>query len=151
MLKERPLLVNCVTGFVVATIGDFSAQKYSQQFEITEPAIDYVRAVEMGFIRATVITPFIVLWYPLLQKFFPGASAVAVIGRVITDQLIEENFQNKLFTTWITGLQYWPIIHTVNFGFIPSLHQPLFAHVASVYWNAVLSYYAFRTLNTDKG
>lgn len=62
MLKERPLLVNCVTGFVVATIGDFSAQKYSQQFEITEPAIDYVRAVEMGFIRATVITPFIVLW-----------------------------------------------------------------------------------------
>ena len=65
MLKERPLLVNCSTGFVVATIGDFSAQKYSQHFEMQDnhpSSLDYIRAVEMGFIRATVVTPFIVLW-----------------------------------------------------------------------------------------
>ena len=120
-------------------------------------------------------TAIITIRYPLLQKFFPGTSAVAIISRVFTDQLIgspivitlffsvtlfihnktiphylEENLKQKIFTTWITGLQYWPIIHTVNFGFIPSPHQPLFAHVASVYWNAVLSYYAFRTLHKDK-
>ena len=61
LLKERPFLVNCTTGFVVATIGDFAAQKYSQ-VEEESSSLNYVRATEMGFIRATVITPFIVLW-----------------------------------------------------------------------------------------
>ena len=98
-------------------------------------------------------------------------STRAVIGRVLLDQCIgspfvifmvfcatiatrdlstlsnivfEEEFRMKMFTTWITGLQYWPIVHGFNFKFIPLLHQPLFAHFASVYWNAVLSYYAFQ-------
>lgn len=42
---------------------------------------------------------------------------------------------------WKGGAQFWPIVHTINFWKIPPLHQPMFAHVFSIYWNAILSYY----------
>jgi hypothetical protein len=42
---------------------------------------------------------------------------------------------------WLGGAKFWPIVHTFNFRFIPAAHQPMFAHVASIYWNAILSFY----------
>jgi len=42
---------------------------------------------------------------------------------------------------WIGGAKFWPIVHTINFWKIPPLHQPMFAHFFSIYWNAILSYY----------
>ena len=42
---------------------------------------------------------------------------------------------------WLGGAKFWPFVHTLNFRNIPPLHQPMFAHVASIYWNAILSFY----------
>lgn len=126
---------------------------------------DLVRSVHMGIIRASVITPFVLFWYPTLVYLCPGQSLFRVLGRVCIDQSIgspivillvfvanailqqdiqglPQRIQSQFMNAWKTGLQYWPIVHSFNFGFIPLSHQPLFAHFASVYWNAVLSYYA---------
>ena len=42
---------------------------------------------------------------------------------------------------WKGGAKFWPFVHTFNFRFIPPVHQPIFAHVTSIYWNAILSFY----------
>jgi hypothetical protein len=128
---------------------------------------DHQRTLNMALIRAFVITPFVLKWYATLVYLCPGTNFLRVVGRVMLDQstgspivitlvfLSNSLLQNQIhqffprlysefFSTWKSGLQYWSIIHLFNFKYIPLSHQPLFAHFASVYWNAVLSYYANR-------
>lgn len=124
------------------------------------------RTLEMGIIRAAVVAPFIFYWYPFVARTIPGRALHRVLGRVCLDQALGspmvvmmvftasallqgagpaaaiQRIREKGITTWIAGLQYWPFVHTINFGLVPSQHQPLFGHVCSLYWNAVLSYYA---------
>jgi hypothetical protein len=119
----------------------------------------------MAAIRALIITPFVLQWYPFLTRLCPGPSVWRVMGRVAVDQSIGapivismvftanavlnrevsslgQRLREQLLVTWAAGLRYWPVVHSITFGLVPLQHQPLFAHVASVYWNAVLSYYA---------
>lgn len=134
----------------------------------TDPTIfawDKKRTLDMCLIRAFIITPFVIKWYQVLPRISPGLHLRSVLTRVLLDQAIgsptvislvfvasailkgdihrlPSMFRNQFLDTWITGMGYWPFVHTFNFRFVPQQHQPLFAHVASVYWNAVLSYYS---------
>eukprot|EP01038_Epipyxis_sp_PR26KG_P011665 gene11665-15619_t len=126
---------------------------------------DFIRSLEMGTIRAVVITPFILFWYPFLVYLCPGKPFIRVVGRVVIDQLFGSptvitmvffakalfrgdpystitNLKYQFIVTWVTGLKYWPFVHSLNFSIIPLKHRPLFAHFASLYWNAILSYYS---------
>ena len=90
-----------------------------------------------------------------------------VLGRVVLDQLMGsptviwlvftsnaiihgdslELYWHRLVhqgpQAWKAGLQFWPFVHTINFGFVPLKHQALVAHVGSLYWNFILSYYSY--------
>jgi hypothetical protein len=200
------MMTNCVTGFVLAALGDIAVQKYLADEEAKKrkaPSSSSTsgsssssdagkgvslassnpgnkitgdvhskhwwhagRTLEMGIIRAAVVAPFIFYWYPFVARTIPGRAIHRVLGRVCLDQALGspmvvmmvftasallqgagpaaaiQRIREKGLTTWIAGLQYWPFVHTINFGFVPSHHQPLFGHVCSLYWNAVLSYYA---------
>ena len=123
------------------------------------------RSVKMGLIRAFVITPFVMFWYPFVTAIAPGQTLFLVLRRVFVDQCtgapiciilvflanallnndlknVSLQLQQQLYITWLTGLKYWPFVHMITFGVIPPPIQPLFAHFASVYWNAVLSFYS---------
>lgn len=127
--------------------------------------IDKVRAAEMGLIRASLITPFTQYWYKLLLSLSPRITMVSVLRRVAIDQAVGSPIvilmvfgakaflageltklptmvENNLFSTWLCGFKYWSVMHSVNFRFVPLMYQPLFATAASLYWNAVLSYYS---------
>jgi protein Mpv17 len=183
-------------GFIIAGTGDFVSQRYfdypSRKKKLLEERelegkIDQVaddilpfewdarRTFQMSFIRAVVITPFVVVWYPFIAALSPGKSIFSVLGRIIIDQaaggplVISLVFttnailNNQLSTlrkqiieqftiTWVSGLKYWPFVHIITFGVLPLMYQPLFAHFASVYWNALLSYYAnLETENIKRG
>lgn len=126
---------------------------------------DKKRTLDMSLIRAFVITPFVMKWYQILPKISPGLSLKSVLVRILLDQLIGsptvislvfvasailkgdvwkclDTFRFQFADTYFAGMGYWPFVHTINFRFVPLKHQPLFAHFASVYWNAVLSYYS---------
>jgi hypothetical protein len=129
--------------------------------------IDLRRAVEMGLIRACVVTPFSQTWFNILASWFPGpqVTVVRVLAKVVLDQsfcmpavillvfcaragfkldpqyAVDSARESFLDTFW-AGLHYWPLMHVVNFSSVPLRFQPLFAAVASLYWNAVLSFYA---------
>lgn len=181
-LTRAPYLTNCTTGFIVATAGDVACQVYFEQ--PSKPSskqhsaethslgveIDKTRAVEMGLIRASIVTPFTQYWYRVLLTLSPGTTMVSVLKRVAIDQAVGSPIvilmvfaakaglsgdlsslpgmvQSNLFSTWLCGLKYWSVMHSFNFRFVPLMYQPLFATVASLYWNAVLSYYS-NTMNT---
>lgn len=166
-VARAPYLTNCATGFVIAAVGDYGAQRYFEKTpsDANRFQWDSHRSLEMGTIRAGVITPFVLKWYPLLARACPGTAPLSIAGRVLLDQfigspvvivlvfaakaLLSRNLadlpprvRDQFFVTWKTGSQYWPFVHCINFGFVPLHHQPLVAHIASVYWNAVLSYYS---------
>lgn len=126
---------------------------------------DVKRSLDLSLIRAFVITPFVMKWYTILPKLSPGLSPRSIFVRILLDVAIGspcvislvfvssailkgdisrcvDTFRGQFYDTWLTGIQYWPFVHTFNFRFVPLKHQPLFAHFASVYWNAVLSYYS---------
>jgi hypothetical protein len=126
---------------------------------------DFNRAGKMGMIRAVIITPLTQYWYTVLLWTFPGASLYRVLCRVALDQAVgcpvvivlvfyakaildgqpgsaAATITSNLLSTWRCGLQYWPFVHTINFGLVPPLYQPLFSSFASLYWQVVLSYYA---------
>ena len=171
-LTRSPYVTNCTTGFIVATAGDVLCQKYMEDNKAASGAesmsslaeerrIDVRRALEMGLIRASIVTPFTQFWYGFLLRLAPGS----VLKRVIIDQAIgsplviamvfsakgilrldlnasKDMITTNLVKTWITGLSYWPFVHAINFRFVPLMYQPTFATFASLYWNAVQSYYA---------
>ncbi len=161
------MATNAVTGFFVASVGDVICQQYIEMR--TGPLLSVVpwdpwRTAEMGLIRALVVTPFIHYWYPFVERTCPGSSVSKVLGRILIDQSCGTpqvvtmvffassifrfepwsfplRMKNHFFATWRTGLKFWPIVHSINFSVVPVSHRPLFAHFASVYWNAMLSYF----------
>jgi protein Mpv17 len=169
--REYPFITNSITGFCIATIGDALCQRYfdnNKHQETGKPlqqTWDVRRSLELGLIRATVITPFIHFWYPFLERASPGFTIFRVAGRVLIDQSIGapitismvfiahsvmkgdlagsmRKLRHQFIDTYTTGLRYWPIVHSINFSVVPLMHRSLFAHCASVYWMAVLSYYS---------
>jgi hypothetical protein len=113
-----------------------------------------------------VIAPFIAVWYPFLARNFSTTpakivadqlfgsptviSAVFVANHLLGGKGLQtlDQFGSKLYTdglsAWGMGMTYWPIVHTITFGILPLRHQAVFAHVASVPWNACLSHFANR-------
>ena len=57
---------------------------------------------------------------------------------------IPHKIRDEFSTAWLAGAQYWPFIHSFNFGFVPLIHQPLVAGVGSVYWYAMLSHFTHK-------
>ena len=174
MATKHPLAVNATMGFIVGTMGDLACQKYIYKRSDSE-GYNMQQAFEMGITRMIVISPFLHVYYPWLDRICPGKAPQRVIGRVILDQLIGspivicsvmtvtcifrgkgmvqiyEQVRENAFDAWTMGLQYWPFIHTLNFGFVPVVHQPLVAGFGSVYWYAMLSYYSSKDKECDKG
>eukprot|EP00600_Ochromonadales_sp_CCMP1393_P004620 CAMPEP_0174955676 /NCGR_PEP_ID=MMETSP0004_2-20121128/1112_1 /TAXON_ID=420556 /ORGANISM="Ochromonas sp., Strain CCMP1393" /LENGTH=322 /DNA_ID=CAMNT_0016203627 /DNA_START=183 /DNA_END=1151 /DNA_ORIENTATION=- len=133
---------------------------------------DKRRTIEMGAIRALVMTPLSQWWFITLQRIFPFGTAITmaghayhVFGKVAADQLIlmpfmitlvfftratikgdpmqaVDSMRQNFTASWWAGLHYWPLVHTINFGLIPLRYQPMYVSFASLYWNAVLSHYA---------
>lgn len=160
-VSKQPFVANASTGFVIASVGDYICQRY---FEGDKP-YDARRTLELGVIRAFVMAPFLSVYFPWLNSLMPGASTPRVATRVLIDQCVgspvsismifgavcllqatPEAFvprvQQQLIPTWQAGAMYWPFVHAINFKFVPVAHQPLVAHAASLWWNAVLSYRA---------
>ena len=84
---KHPLAVNATMGFIVGTMGDLACQKYIYKRSDSE-GYNMQQAFEMGITRMIVISPFLHVYYPWLDRICPGKAPQRVVGRVILDQLI---------------------------------------------------------------
>ncbi len=128
----------------------------------------------MAVIRAAVMAPFLQLYFPWLSRQAPGTTMPQVLKRVALDQAvgapvsitmifsaaclvrgqpeaIVPRLNEQLLPTWASGAMYWPFVHSLNFRFMPVVHHPVVAHVASIWWNVVLSYRANIKLKGEGG
>jgi hypothetical protein len=148
-------------GFVIAGVGDAACQLVVEGR--APAALDARRVLNLALVRAFVMAPFLHVYFPWLSRLVPGSSLAQVAKRVAADQLLGPplslplvfgaaallqgrpasalpRLQEQLLPTWASGLCYWPLVHSYNFRRVPVASQPLFAHLASVPWNMVLSY-----------
>lgn len=156
-VAARPFAVNAATGWVTASIGDVVCQA------LEGGPFSARRTAEMALVRAGFMAPFLTLYFPLLARSAPGPSFRAVSTRLFLDQAVgapvticatfaltaalqghpetaAQRIREQLLPTWSVSVCYWPIVHSWNFRAVPVMHQPLVAHVASLAWQAFLSY-----------
>ena len=157
-MATAPLATNMVLGGVIAAVGDVAVQL------AMEPApLSLQRTGNMVAIRSLFMAPFLYKYFPLLARVVPGTSTPRVLLRVFVDQAVgspltivltfglssllrgqPETFlprlQDQGLPTWAQAACFWPFVHVYNFSRVPVSRQALFAHVASVYWSAALSY-----------
>ena len=152
-------------GFAIAGFGDYGCQRWIERKTPTDDR----RTLELAGYRALVLAPLLFLYFPALERLVPGASVGRVLSRVALDTAFASPFvisltfaitsglrgdlgqlptrwRQHFVDTWVLGACYWPFIHSLNFRFVAAPHQGLVAHVASVYWMAVLSYQSSRKL-----
>lgn len=172
LVRARPFAAPASIGFVIAAAGDVASQLGVEGRDAAQ--WDARRTADMGAIRALVMAPMLQLYFPALARAVPGTSWRAVLARVAADQAVGSPvtivltftaaaaLQGRLAelparlagqgpATWLNGASYWPLVHCVNFRFVPPGVQPLVAHVMSVPWNAVLSYRANAALPPAAG
>ena len=159
--SAAPLPTNMALGFAIAGLGDAACQVAVEGRAAAE--LDARRVLNLSLVRAFVMAPFLHFYFPWLARLVPGTGAGAVARRVVADQVVGPplslplvfgaaallqgrpetagaRLKEQLLPTWASGVFYWPLVHSYNFRRVAVANQPLFAHVASVPWNMVLSY-----------
>ena len=158
---RAPLATNMALGAVIAGVGDAACQVAVEGRSAAQ--VDARRVLNLSLVRAFVMAPFLHVYFPWLSRLVPGARPWQVAKRVVADQVFGPplslplvfgaaallqgrpetawpRLREQLLPTWGTGVFYWPLVHSYNFSRVPVASQPLFAHLASVPWNMVLSF-----------
>jgi len=170
-MAEHPFATNFATGACLAGLGDMICQELAIRGSGGRfvDVWDRRRTLNIALIRALLIVPFIMAWYGHLGQMFPGQEFGQLLKRVVMNELVgsptmitlvfvgnallrgdwswinlKQRFRNEFFPTMKKGVSYWPLVHILGTFRLPVMHQPLFAHVASVYWNGVLSFHAHK-------
>lgn len=157
-LSRHPLGLTCALGFVIAGTGDVVCQRF---VDSPRAPYDAQRTLEMGVVRV-LLAPLLFVYFPALSRAVPGSSWPRVLTRVAIDQTIAapvsiaviffassavkgrpleapQRLREQLLPTWWWGAHFWPFVHVLNFRFVPPRSQAMVAHVASVWWNVVIS------------
>ena len=168
-VAHYPLSLSCSLGFVIASAGDVACQHLEGNSVLDPDlrghagsVYDARRTLEMGVVRAFAMAPLLYVYFPRLYRAVPGTTWPRVFARVLVDQIVgapvsivlifmassavkgrisdaPTRIREQMLPTWYEGIQFWPFIHIINFRFFAPTTQSLIAHVASLYWNIVLS------------
>ena len=162
----RPLATSMALGAVIAGAGDAICQRVEGRRLAGEGGapgdFSFQRVGELSFVRACVHAPLLFVYFPWLSRLVPGSTWPRVVARVALDSVLGSplslivifaatstikgrpqdapaRIREHLVPTWLLGTSYWPIVHLLNFKFIPPAHQSLVAHFASVWWMVQIS------------
>ncbi|KAI4821901.1 hypothetical protein KUCAC02_007475 [Chaenocephalus aceratus] len=101
-------------------------------------------------------------WLRALERRFPGKSAGMVLRKLLLDQSfasplatsafytgvsilegkedIFEDWRDKFFNTWKTGLMYWPFMQLLNFVLMPLYLRTAFMGCCAFLWASFLCF-----------
>jgi len=168
--QRHPVLTGIATTTSIAICGDTASQFISQKYHHRPFRWDFGRTVKFG-ICGFFFAPQMVLWYRNLNRALPGKSAVNVVKRLCTDQLVFASYScafylssccildggtmqetlNELHSKWFKTYRalnvYWILPQIVMFSVVPPHLHVLWVNVVSLGWTAFLSHQA----HTDSG
>lgn len=165
-LEARPIFTKCATSLTGFCIGDTIAQ-----FATSGHTYDWKRTARFMGYGVAVHAPSCHFFYKFLDRAIlphAAASTRAVITKVAIDQLLytpvaigafyftldtleghplrlQETMTEKFKPTLLAGWTVWPLVHVINFRFIPSSQRVLYINCVQILWNTVLCKIASRT------
>jgi hypothetical protein len=172
-VQRNPFLVNAACGAMFAGLGDLAGQTMEKRGD-NDFTFSATRVRNIALIRVFLAVPWILFWYPRLENLAPGSDNLSLAYRVLIDFLVGTPvmifivfagnavltgqslpeavalFKQRFLPTYKKGAQFWPFVHFFVTYRLELIYRPLFAAVASMYWNAVLSWSATRNLENRK-
>eukprot|EP00179_Madagascaria_erythrocladioides_P006869 CAMPEP_0198323168 /NCGR_PEP_ID=MMETSP1450-20131203/11484_1 /TAXON_ID=753684 ORGANISM="Madagascaria erythrocladiodes, Strain CCMP3234" /NCGR_SAMPLE_ID=MMETSP1450 /ASSEMBLY_ACC=CAM_ASM_001115 /LENGTH=274 /DNA_ID=CAMNT_0044026849 /DNA_START=45 /DNA_END=869 /DNA_ORIENTATION=+ len=168
-LESAPILTKAMTSLVGFLLGDLLAQKLLGDTE----DFDKARLARMAAFGFVVHGPVGHYFYGALDRLLPGTEAWKVISKVAIDQIawapcftviffsflgaLEGKSKDEIVTkikndTWtgVTGSwKVWPLVHTINFRFIPTEQRLLYINTIQVAYNVFLSFIGNKDKDKD--
>mmetsp|Transcript_8111 Transcript_8111/g.17483 ORF Transcript_8111/g.17483 Transcript_8111/m.17483 type:complete len:271 (-) Transcript_8111:156-968(-) len=159
-LAARPILIKALTSLVGFALGDILAQSVLNKDE----EFDSARLLRMALFGLLVHGPTGHFFYGAMDRAIPGTEAWKVVTKVAIDQiawapiftvgfftfigLLEGNSTDQIIDkikadTWtgVTGSwRVWPIVHAINFRFIPTSQRLLYINSIQILYNVFLSF-----------
>ncbi|XP_062393831.1 mpv17-like protein [Sardina pilchardus] len=108
-------------------------------------------------------------WLKALERMWPGGGVKRVTLKVVVDQLVAapatisaffiglsalegkedpfEDWRNKFWTSYKTGVLYWSTMQAVNFSLVPPVARTVFVGGVALTWTIFLCH--FRQLKSD--
>ncbi|XP_077577202.1 mpv17-like protein [Stigmatopora nigra] len=145
--KARPYLGN-VVGYTALFA---SADLFQQRFLGTGGAatgVDWRQTARVATVGFCFHANFNYQWLRWLEKMLPGGGVKAVTGKVVVDQLVAapltisafyvglslleskedlfEDWRDKFWTSYKTGVVFWSTMQAVNFTFVPPVARTVF-------------------------
>mmetsp|Transcript_14714 Transcript_14714/g.29949 ORF Transcript_14714/g.29949 Transcript_14714/m.29949 type:complete len:283 (-) Transcript_14714:80-928(-) len=165
-LESQPILTKALTSLVGFTLGDILAQKLLGS---KDAAFDLRRLARMASFGFLIHGPVGHFFYGALDRAIPGTEAWKVVSKVAIDQVAwapiftvvflsyigalegksKKEIQDKVKNdTWagVTGSwKVWPVVHAINFRFIPTQQRMLYINTIQVAYNVFLSFLGNRS------
>lgn len=159
-LKTNPLLIKALTSLVGFSLGDILAQKFLGS---SDSEFDFKRLARMAAFGFCLHGTTGHYFYGALDRAIPGTEAWKVAAKVGIDQLLWAPIFTVMFFTFIGALEgrskdeivnkvkrdtwtgvsgswkVWPLVHVINFRFIPSSQRLLYINTIQIAYNVFLS------------
>lgn len=163
MQQRSPLMTQWESAVIIYYLGDLSSQAMVTngfQDDRYEP-IRGLRAITIGAIaaipgykwfnflgthfnyRSHILSLCVkigihqALFVPLFNSYFFGMQPL-LAGGSLADA--KERIMNTVPTSWMKSCQFWPIVNTFNFTFVPWQYRNVFAGIIAIGWQTYLSW-----------
>ncbi|XP_062322346.1 mpv17-like protein [Osmerus eperlanus] len=142
------------------------AELSSSSASKTVPAlagIDWSQTARVAVVGFCFHANFNYHWLRGLERMVPGGGAKRVSGKVILDQLIAapatisaffiglsvleqkddpfEDWRQKFWTSYMTGVVYWSAMQAVNFSLVPPVARTVFVGGITLVWTVFLCHF----------
>mmetsp|Transcript_911 Transcript_911/g.2497 ORF Transcript_911/g.2497 Transcript_911/m.2497 type:complete len:274 (-) Transcript_911:1458-2279(-) len=159
-LVARPILTKALTSFVGFALGDILAQNLLNK----NAPFDSQRLLRMSLFGLLVHGPTGHFFYNALDRVINGTEAWKVVTKVAIDQILWAPIFTVMFFAFIGALEgksvdnivskvkrdtwsgvtgswkVWPLVHTINFRFIPTAQRLLYINAIQIVYNVFLSF-----------
>ncbi|GMI20487.1 hypothetical protein TrCOL_g7399 [Triparma columacea] len=157
-LDKKPLITKSMTSLVGWALGDFIAQRF-----IGKAAFDMGRFVRLSAFGLLYHGPSGHYFYNWLDRKIEGTGPKVVALKVLIDQtiwcplfmtvfftylglvngdscnVIKNKLQNDLLKACQGSWKVWPIVHAINFRFVPTKLRLFYINVVQIFFNVFLS------------
>ncbi|XP_035035548.1 mpv17-like protein [Hippoglossus stenolepis] len=155
--KRFPWLANVTLYGCLFAGGDLVHQLIAQK-----ESMDWRHTGNVAIVAISFHGNFNYFWLRALERRFPGKSAGMVLRKLLLDQSfasplatsvfytgvsflegkddILEDWRDKFFNTWKTGLMYWPFMQFLNFVLMPLYMRTAFMGCCAFLWATFLCF-----------
>ncbi|XP_061686703.1 mpv17-like protein isoform X3 [Syngnathoides biaculeatus] len=156
-VRRFPWVTNVTLYGCLFAGGDFVHQWFSQR-----DRMDWSHTRNVAVVAFSFHGNFNFFWMRFLERRFPGNSAAMVLRKLVLDQTaaaplatsvfytgvsflegkddIMEDWRDKFFNTYKTGLMFWPFMQFINFALVPPYVRTTFSGCCAFIWATFLCF-----------